>query len=61
MMTGRSRYAPRAPIYIGMAGIVLSAVLHTFCVAVVVVVPVILYGWWRAWGASGMSDDQQRK
>jgi Sec-independent protein secretion pathway component TatC len=53
MMAGQSRYAPRAAIYIGVAGIVLSALLHTFWVAVVIVVPVILYGWWRAWGASG--------
>jgi Sec-independent protein secretion pathway component TatC len=52
MITGRSGYRPHAAIYVGMAGIVLAAILHAFWIAIVVVVPVILFGWWRFWGAS---------
>jgi hypothetical protein len=51
-VTGRGSYRPKQSVWLGMVGIVLGAVLHQFWVAFVVVVPVILYSWWRFWQAS---------
>jgi Sec-independent protein secretion pathway component TatC len=51
-MTGRSTYKPSAVIYVGAVGILLAALLGRFWVGLAVLIPVILYGWWRFWAAS---------